>query len=287
MEISNEDYQQYKPLMFSICYRMLGSIVEAEDIVHETFLKAYQIDEKKIDNKKAYLCKMVTNRCLDELKSVRRRREKYVGPWNPVPLLIEKTNDSDPSDIVLKKEGLSIAFLRMMEHLTPDERAVLLLREVFDYSYSEIANMIEKKEENCRKILSRAKQRVSRVEDESLNYEKNKNIINLFIQAFQRNDTSTLVELITDNVTLYSDGGGKVNAAIRPIFSRANVMVFLYGIIKKAPEDFYFELKNVNYQPAIVIHINGKVQSIISFFICNDKINEIYITMNPDKLPNL
>ncbi|MBU9711363.1 RNA polymerase sigma-70 factor [Evansella tamaricis] len=287
MQISNEDYQQFKPLLFSISYRMLGSIVEAEDIVHETFLKAYQIDEKQIDNKKAYLCKMVTNRCLDELKSVRRRREKYVGPWNPVPLLLEKTDDSDPSDIVLKKEGLSIAFLRMMEHLAPDERAVLLLKEVFDYSYSEIANIIEKKEENCRKILSRAKQKISRIEDESLNYERNKYTTNLFIQAFQMHNTAALLELLTENVTLYSDGGGKVNAAIRPIVSRANVMAFLFGIFKKVPKDFYFEVKNVNYQPAIVIHINGKVQSILSFYISNDKINEIYITMNPDKLPIL
>ncbi|MFA9559483.1 RNA polymerase sigma-70 factor [Evansella sp. AB-rgal1] len=287
MQISNEDYEQFKPLMFSISYRMLGSIVEAEDVVHETFLKAYQIDEKKIDNMKAYLCKMVTNRCLDELKSIRRRREKYVGPWNPVPLLMEKTNDYDPSDIVLKKEGLSIAFLRMMEHLAPDERAVLLLREVFDYSYSEIANIIEKKEENCRKILSRAKQRVSRVEDESLNYEKNKDIINLFIEAFQMHNTAALLELITDNVTLYSDGGGKVNAAIRPIVTSNNVIAFLYGIIKNAPEDLYFEVKKVNYQPAIVFLINGKVQSILSFYINNDKINEIYITLNPDKLPIL
>ncbi|WP_078555267.1 RNA polymerase sigma-70 factor [Bacillus alkalicellulosilyticus] len=287
MQISNEDYQQFKPLLFSISYRMLGSIMEAEDIVHETFLKAYQIDEKKIDNKKAYLCKMVTNFCLDELKSARRRREKYVGPWNPVPLLIDKNIDSDPSDMVLKKEGLSIAYLRMMEHLAPDERAVLLLREVFNYSYTEIATIIEKKEENCRKIFSRAKQKISRVGNESLNYEKNKDIINLFIQSFQMHNTSALLELITDDVILYSDGGGKVNAAIRPIVSRDHVMAFLYAIIKKAPEGFYFEVKNVNYQPAIVFYINGKIQSILSLYISNDKINEIYITLNPDKLPTL
>lgn len=94
-----------------------------------------------------------------------------------------------------------------------------------------------------------------------------------------------LLELISDNITLYSDGGGKVKAAVRPIESLSNVLAFLYGIIKKVPEDFYFEVKNVNGQPAIVIYMNGKVQSIISFYISNDKINEIYITINPDKLP--
>ena len=101
MQISTEEYQQFKPLLFSIGYRMLGSMVDAEDIVQETFLKAYQMEEQKIDNKKAYLCKMVTNRCLDELKAVRNKREQYVGPWNPAPLLQEETNDSDPSEIIL------------------------------------------------------------------------------------------------------------------------------------------------------------------------------------------
>ena len=230
---------------------------------------------------------MMTNRCLDVLKSARYRREHYVGPWNPEPLLLEKSSDLDPSEVVLQKEGLSIAYLRMMEHLVPDERAVLLLREVFDFSYLEIANIIEKKEENCRKIFSRAKQKISRVEGESLNYEMNKSIINRFIQAFQTQNTDALLELISENVTLFSDGGGIVKAAIRPIVSRSNVLAFLYGIIKKVPEDFYFEVKNVNGQPAIVIYMNGTVHNILSFYIYNDKINEMYMTLNPEKLPIL
>jgi len=285
MQISNEDYHQFKPLLLSIGYRMLGSIVEAEDIVQETFLRAYQINEQQIDNKKAYLCKMVTNSCLDVLKSARHRREQYVGPWNPEPLLLEKTDYSDPSEILLQKEGLSIAYLRMMEHLAPDERAVLLLKQVFDFSYLEIANMIEKKEENCRKIFSRAKQKISRVEGESLNYEENKSIVNRFIQAFTMQNTEALLELISENVTLYSDGGGKVKAAVRPIVSLSNVLALLNGIIKKAEEDFYFEVKNVNGQPAIVIYMNNTIYSIISFYVRNDKINEIYMTSNPEKLP--
>ncbi|SFC17971.1 RNA polymerase sigma-70 factor, ECF subfamily [Bacillus sp. OV322] len=282
VQISNEDYRQFKPLMFSIAYRMLGSAADAEDIVQETFLKAYQMDEQKIDNKRAYLCKIVTNRCLDELKSARHRRQQYTGPWNPVPLLLENT---DPSYMLLQKEGLSIAFLRMMEHLAPDERAVLLLREVFEFPYSEIAAIIGKKEENCRKILSRAKQKTSRIEGESLNYEDNKSIVNHFIQAFQTQNTDALIHLISENVTLYSDGGGIVKAAVRPIVSRTNVLALLYGITKNVPEDFNIMIKNVNNQPAIVIYMNGKLQSIMSFYIYNAKIKEIYMTMNPDKLP--
>lgn len=285
MQISNEDYEQFKPLLFSIGYRMLGSVAEAEDLVQETFLKAYQIDGQKIENKKAYLCKIMTNRCLDVLKSARHRREQYVGPWNPVPLLLASSPELDPSEIVVQKEGLSIAYLRMMEHLAPDERAVLLLREVFQFSYEEISDIVEKKEENCRKIFSRAKQKISSIEEESLHYEKNKSIVDRFIQAFQLHNMDALLELLSEKVTLYSDGGGKVKAAIRPINSLSNVLAFLYGISKKVPEDFYFEVKNVNGQPAIVVHMNSKLQSIISFYIYNGVIQEIYITMNPDKLP--
>lgn len=285
MQITKADYQLFKPLLFSLGYRMLGSVAEAEDMVQETFLKAYQISEENIKNKKAYLCKMMTNLCLDLLKSARYKREQYVGPWNPEPLSLEKIHELDPSEMIIQKEGLSIAYLRMMEHLAADERAVLLLREALNFSYSEIANIIEKKEENCRKIFSRAKQKILAVEGESLNYENNKSMINRFIEAFQKKNTNALLELISNNVTLYSDGGGKVTAATRPIVTITNVLALLYGVIKKAPEDFYFEVKNINYQPAIVISMNGKIQSILSFYINYEKINEIYITMNPEKLP--
>ncbi|MDF2856975.1 MAG: polymerase sigma-70 factor [Neobacillus sp.] len=260
---------------------MLGSVMEAEDLVQEVFLKAYQLDEQVIENKKAYLCKMMTNRCLDVIKSARIRRETYVGPWNPEPLLLE---DLDPSEFVIQKEGLSIAYLRMMEHLSPDERAVLLLREVFDFSYLEIASILEKKEENCRKIFSRAKQKISHVEGESLNYEKNKLLIHRFIHAFQTQNTNALLELVSKNVTLYSDGGGKIKAAVRPVSTSSKVLAFIFGIVKKAPADIYFEIKNVNGQPAIVNYSNTALHSIISFYISDDIITEVYITLNPDKL---
>jgi RNA polymerase sigma-70 factor, ECF subfamily len=280
VQISNEDYLQYKPLLFSLGYRMLGSVAEAEDLVQDTFLKAYQVNEEKIENKKAYLCKMMTNRCLDLLKSARHRREQYIGPWNPEPLLLE----NDPSEVIIQKEGLSFAFLRMMEHLSPDERVVLLFKEVYGFSYKEIAIILEKKEEACRKLFSRAKQKMSQIEGESLNYETNASIVYRFIHAFQTQNMTALFEIIHENVTLYSDGGGKVNAAIRPIMSLSNVLSLLYGIVKKAPNDFFFEVKNINGQPAIVNHMNNKVQSVISFYIKQDQIQEIYISMNPDKL---
>ncbi|WP_057759736.1 RNA polymerase sigma-70 factor [Cytobacillus praedii] len=285
MQITTEEYQLFRPLLFSLGYRMLGSVAETEDLIQETFLKAYQLRDDTIQNKKAYLCKMMTNLCLDLLKSARYKREHYVGPWNPEPLLLEKLHAFDPSEMIIQKEGLSIAYLRMMEHLTPDERAVLLLREALDLTYSEISAIIEKKEENCRKVFSRAKKKIALAEGESLNYEKNKSMITRFIQAFQTQNMDDLLDLLSENVTLYSDGGGKVHAAIHPIVSVPKVLALLYGVIKKAPDDFYFEVKSVNCQPAIIIYMNGKLQSILSFDIRKEKINEIYITMNPQKLP--
>ncbi|SER25673.1 RNA polymerase sigma-70 factor, ECF subfamily [Gracilibacillus ureilyticus] len=282
MQISNEEYEMYKPLLFSLGYRMTGSVSDTEDIMQDTFLKAYQLPETDINNKKAYLCKMMTNRCIDFLKSARVKREQYVGPWHPEPFLQE---ENDPSVIMISKEYMSIAYLRMMEHLTPHERAVVLLREVFHFSYKEIAGMIGKSEENCRKLLSRTKQKLTKVENESLNYEKNKSLIQRFIHAFETGSTEDLLKLVSDQVTLYSDGGGKVKAATRPIISSAKVLAFLHGINSKMPADFHTRLESANGQPCLVNYAGNTLHSTISFYICNDKIHEIYLTMNPEKLP--
>lgn len=284
MQLTNEEYKHFKPLLFSIGYRMLGSVAEAEDFVQDTFLKVYEMDELKIDNKKAYLCKIMTNRCLDSFKSARFKREQYTGPWNPEPLLQDHSSQLDPSHMYLQKEGLSIAYLRMMEHLAPDERAILLLREVFNFPYEEISAIIGKKEENCRKIFSRAKQKMAEIETESLHYEKNKLLIDRFVQALHMQNMETLLELVSENAIIYSDGGGKVKAAIRPIQSRDHVLAFLYGILKKAPEGFHFQMESANSQPAVVTYINDNIQSVISFYISDAIIREMYITMNPDKL---
>jgi RNA polymerase sigma-70 factor, ECF subfamily len=222
---------------------------------------------------------------LDVLKSSRHKRETYIGPWNPEPFLLDPSTEFDPPEAALRKEGLSIGYLRMMEHLSPNERAILLLREVFDFSYNEIAHMMEIKEDNCRKVFSRAKQKIARVEGESLDYKKNQSIINRFIEALQMQNMDTLLKLLSKNVTLYSDGGGKVKAAIRPIYSQTNVLSLFYGILKMVPKDFSSELRNVNWQPAVVNYSKNQIHSIVSFYICNDIIEEIYIIMNPDKLP--
>ncbi|GEN46388.1 RNA polymerase sigma-70 factor [Alkalibacillus haloalkaliphilus] len=284
MEISQEEYKELNPLLFSLGYRLLGSVADTEDLVQETLLKAAQIDGKNIKNKKAYLCKVMTNSCLDHLKSAQHKKEQYVGPWNPEPIIVNQGKFDSTLEVVLNKEGLSIAYLRLMENLTPHERAVFLLREAFDFPYEEIAGVVNKNKDNCRKIFSRAKTKLSTIQEESLNYECNKSIVEQFVEAFQHQKTDELLYLLSDEVILYSDGGGKVKAAIRPIIARTNVVRFVSGIVKKVPESFYYELKNVNGQPGIVTYVDGNIHSVISFYIAGEEIKEIYMVLNPEKL---
>ncbi|SET84645.1 RNA polymerase sigma-70 factor, ECF subfamily [Oceanobacillus limi] len=284
MQISSEEYEELKPLLFSIGYRMLGSIQETEDAVQETFMRAHEVDQSNINNKKAFVCKIMTNRCLDLLKSARLKREQYVGPWNPEPIFNEKQTEGNPVNLILRKEGLTIAYLRMMENLSPVERAVLVLREIFDISYLEISEIVDKSLVNCRKIYSRAQEKLKKVSNESLDYNNNKQVVDQFIQALQLQNQQQLLQLLSANITLYSDGGGKVLAALRPIPTKQKVSAFLYGLVRKLDDNYIYKITSVNGQPAIVIYMNGRLQSIISFFIIDDIIQEIYITLNPDKL---
>lgn len=279
----DEIYRVYKPLLFSISYRMLGSVVEAEDIVQESFLTFFQKDIASISNHKAYLCKITTNLCLDLLKSARRKKEVYIGPWLPEPYI-----PSETEDLIITKDGLSISYLLMMENLKPTERAIFLLREVFGFSYKELSGVIRKTEVNCRKIYTRAKEKMGVVGEETkLNNEKNAPIILDFIRSFLNGDVKKLLELISEDVILYSDGGGIVKAAVRPILSKQRVLPFLMGVASKAPSDLKTEIKNVNGQLGVLNSINSVPHSVISFHIENEMVKAIYMVMNPEKLKHI
>lgn len=281
----NEDeiYRMYKPLLFSISYRMLGSVVEAEDIVQDSFLSFFQKDFASIANHKAYLCKIATNLCLDLLKAARRKREVYIGPWLPEPYIL-----SGPDDLMSTKDGLSFSYLLLMERLNFTERAVFLLREVFAFSYKEISGIVEKTEVNCRKLFTRAKEKIELGEQGTkLNHEKNDEIILDFINSFLNGDMKKVMELISDDVILYSDGGGIVKAALRPILFKQRVLSFLKGIASKAPDELKTEIKKINGQWGVLNLISSVPHSVISFHIENYRVNAIYIVMNPEKLKHI
>ncbi|WP_374721416.1 RNA polymerase sigma-70 factor [Peribacillus tepidiphilus] len=286
MLITNELYTELKPVLFSLAYRMLGSVTDAEDMIQDTFLKAAQIEEDKINNVKAYLCKILTNQCINYLKSAQKKREVYVGPWLPEPVIFQEKDD--PYHAILSKDYVSMAYLKLMETLSPQERAVILLREIMDFRYKEIADLLEKSEASCRKLHERGKHKLAKIPNEgSFSYEENKETITKFIQSFNRGDISTLMNLVSEKVVLYSDGGGKVLAAKIPIMSRQRVLPFLSGIYKNAPENFSFKIRNINGQPGIVTYTGSSILSVISFFIEKGTIQEIYIVVNPEKLDHI
>jgi RNA polymerase sigma-70 factor, ECF subfamily len=283
-------YHEYKSLLFSIAYRMLGSVSDAEDIIQDVFLHAGQKDLAQVDNKKAYLCKMVTNACLDYLKSARKKREVYIGPWLPEPLLFQ---ENDPYSEVVKGELVSFAALLLFERLKPIERAVFILREVLEYDYQAIAEIVGRTEITCRKIYSRVKKKLPTLESEEIlsEGERKEEIIGSFLAAVFEGDVKQLENLLSHDVTLYSDGGGKVYAAIKPIHSREFVLRFIYSLTKQLDPSgkvtAQVGITNVNGQTGVVAVGVDNVKSVISFRVLNDRIQEIYVVRNPEKLKHI
>ncbi|MFS0820610.1 RNA polymerase sigma-70 factor [Bacillus sp. 1P02SD] len=279
-------YQQHKPLLFSIAYRMTGTITESEDIIHDVLLDFERTDHYKIENTKAYLCKMVTNRSIDYLKSARKQREVYVGPWLPEPLIIY---DVDPMHAVLLQDNLSYALLSLMEQLSPVERAVFVLREAFGYEYDDIASIIEKEVANCRKIISRAKKKLDYrddVEDLHVNQEKLQQLVQSFLLAATTGNMENLLSMLANDSVLYSDGGGKVKAAVVPIKTKERVANFILGLIRKFGQDAQLEIElvNVNRQIGILIKRNQQPENVVCFEIENNQITQIFSIRNPEKL---
>jgi RNA polymerase sigma-70 factor, ECF subfamily len=285
--LEEQVYKDYKPLLFSIAYRMLGSVAEAEDIVQEAFLTFFQQDVDRIQNKKAFLCKIAANLCIDTLKSARKKREQYTGPWLPEPFLVGD-QQTDPVNQVIVNDTLSISYLFLMENLSPNERAVFILREAFAFSYKEITEIINKSEMNCRKIYERAKRKLGSTSQETkLNNKKNKRIMTEFIHAFQQGDLKKVLNLLSEEVILYSDGGGIVKAAIYPIISRDRVLPFLLGIAAKAPKEFISDIREINGEVGVVNTVRAAPHSVICFQVLDEQIEKIFIIMNPEKLKHL
>jgi RNA polymerase sigma-70 factor, ECF subfamily len=284
-------YTLYKPLLLSISYRMLGSLSEAEDIVHEIFTDIQEVEIKKISNLKAYLCKMVTNRSIDYLKSAKKNREVYMGPWLPEPLIIEDKND--PLTSVLQHDQLSYALLSLMEQLNPIERAVFVLREAFDYKFEEIASFVGKEESNCRKVLSRVRKKLHLNGDfQSVKKEQTEEVSNLihqFIYASNTGNSDELIRLLCEDAVLYTDGGGKVTAAINPIVTSRRIVQFILGLLKKYSKDpsLKVQMKNINGQSGIIIESDVEPSSVVCFDIDNNQVQQIFIIRNPDKLKHL
>jgi RNA polymerase sigma-70 factor (TIGR02957 family) len=276
-----------RPLMFSIAYRMLGSVAEAEDVVQDAFVKMQQSDTVP-ESPDAFATTVTTRLAIDVLRSARRKREEYVGSWLPEPLI--SSADGDPAHRIEVDESVSIAFLVLLETLSPLERAVFVLREVFGYEYAEIAAVVQKSEANCRQLLVRGRRRV---EEGKPRYDpspqRRSELAERFFDALRDGDVKALERVLAEDVTMYGDGGGKAPAVARPVRGNVQVARFLLGLVRLAERTgMTFEPVEVNGQPGAWGHsAEGAVLGVVMVDIVDGHVAVVRNLVNPDKLGHL
>ena len=285
------DYTRYRPLMFSIAYRMTGSVSDAEDIVQEAFLKATRAEADTADSPKAYLATITTRLAIDQLRSARVRRESYVGTWLPEPLVDQADHAPGPAELAETSDSLSMAFLVLLESLSPPERAVFLLREVFGYGYPEIAEITGKTEPACRQIFARARRHIdegrprfetSRAEGEELT--------SLFLAAARGGDISSLIQKLAPDVLFYGDNGGTGGITFAaPVAGRDRVAEILRFVLARTMElGASLEAAWVNGQSGLVASdADGGLIAVIALEVLDGQVQAIRAVANPDKLRHL
>jgi RNA polymerase sigma-70 factor (ECF subfamily) len=287
----SELYGELRPMMFSIAYRMVGTASDAEDIVQEAFLRFHRESEKGtvIESPKAYLSAVTTRLAIDHLRSARVRRERYMGTWLPEPLLTDP--ETDVAREVETADSLSMAFLVLLESLTPVERAVFLLREVFDYGYDEIAGIVGKTEENCRQIAVRARQQVDAKRPRfEASRKRREELAERFFEAAANGDQKGLLELLSADVVVYADGGGLGPAFPRPVHGRERAARVLMGGTASGQKlgVVGLHVTTINGQPgAVFFNDEGRPLGVVTVDVAEDQIQTIRAITNPEKLRHL
>jgi len=275
--------------LFSLAYRMLGSAAEAEDVLQDAYLRFQPAPLAEIESPKAYLSAIVIRLCLNYLGSARVRRETYVGPWLPEPVLDEAHPElSDPAARAVEADTISLAFLVLLERLTPAERAVFLLREVFEYEYDEIAAILGRSEAACRQLFSRARAHIA---DHRPRFDarpdEHRRLLEQFMRAARTGDVDGLAGLLAEDATLWADGGGKVpGAALRPLHGRSQVARFVAGVTARlAPAGATYTVAGVNGRPALLVRrADGHPVVVVSIEVERSHIRTVWAIGNPDKL---
>ncbi|MGW6689804.1 RNA polymerase sigma factor SigJ [Streptomyces sp. NPDC054961] len=278
------DFEEHRPRMFAIAYRMLGSASEAEDTVQEAYLRwSSAADRDSIEHLGAWLAKVVTHLCLNQIGSARARREAYAGPWLPEPVLTGE-GALGPLESAEQRDSVSMALLVLLERLTPTERAVYVLREAFAYGHREIAGLLDLTEANCRQLYRRAAGRVSAGKAPERRFRPDpaqwQGLVVGFLEAARSGDLARLEGLLAADARYVSDGGGVVSAARRPVEGRNNVARFLLGVLRKYPLDLAFTFAEVNGEPALFLGGVGVLQ--VDFE--DGLVGEARVVMNPEKL---
>jgi RNA polymerase sigma-70 factor (TIGR02957 family) len=284
-------FEELRPGAFALAYRMLGSVSEAEDVVQEAFLRLHHVlrEGERLASPRAYLSTIVTRLCIDQLRSARARRERYVGEWLPEPLVA--TDEADPARQAEVADSLSLAFLVLLERLSPEQRAAFLLREVFDYPYDQIARIVGKSEDNARQLVARARRHVQEGRPRfEASRERREALARRFFAAAADGDLRTLEELLAHDVVLHGDGGGKAPAIVQPLHGRARVAKTLLTWARVAARagGFSLRLVEVNGQPgAMTLDAEGRPVGVMALDIADGQVQAVRSVVNPDKLRHL
>lgn len=276
------DPEPYRRLLFHIAYRMLGRVEEAEDMVQETLLRWHRAQASDIRDPRAWLTTTLTRLCIDQLRLARRQRENYVGVWLPEPLLDSECGSGDLAD------SLGTAFMLMLEELGPVERAAYLLREGFGYDYATISGIVGKSEAHCRKIVNRARARIGKAAPRTPPAsEEAERLVREFVEASRTGSLADLMALLTENAVLYSDGGGKVRAAIRPVLGPDRIARMLIGLRRFNVGTPPVRFVRINGSPGAVTRGSDGNVSAMTFATEGGRVKAIYIVRNPDKLTRI
>jgi len=285
-----EIFQAQRPRLFGIAYRMTGSASEAEDLLQEAWLRFQTVPAEEVRSPEALLTTIVTRLALDHLKSAQAQREIYPRLWLPEPVPTANGVEEDPLDTMLKLESISLAFLHLLEILSPEERAVFLLREVFDYEYRELAEFINKSETNCRQLFSRAKKHITDHRPRfPTNPAEHERVFHSFIEAVESGDLNQLMAVMADDVVCYADSGGKATAPTRPLHGPESVAKFVKGVQRTGykPGDT-IEMPLINGRPGIVVrNAQGESTTVLTLDIADGAIRALHFIRNPDKFQQL
>lgn len=276
-------FEPHRVYLRGLAYRMMGSLADAEDVVQDAYLRFQSVDPGELHTPRAYLARLVTRLCIDQLKSARVRREQYVGPWLPEPVLDGTEITSE--EMTELAHDVSVALLLALERLSPLERAAFLLHDVFELDYDDVAEALDRGPAACRKLSERARQHV-RADRPRFRptEEESKRVLTAFLEAAGSGDASGLRGVLAEDAVLYSDGGGRVAAALKPIVGAEPITRFFLGLLKKVAYEWSARVTRVNGELGVVVYERGKLSQATAFDIVGGKITAIYSVRNPDKL---
>jgi RNA polymerase sigma-70 factor (TIGR02957 family) len=280
-DAATDTFVAHRNLLFTVAYELLGSAADAEDVLQETWLRWVRVEEAQVREPRAYLVRITTRQALNRLRTRQRRRESYVGAWLPEPVLTAP----DVAEDVLLAESLSMALMLVLESLSPTERAVFVLREVFAVGYDEIAAAVDKSPAAVRQIAHRAREHVdARRPREVVSPAQTRAALESFQRALATGDVQALLDVLAPDVVLVADGGGLRQAALRPITGVAKVVRYLFGTLAKNALPVTASPTMVNGSPALLVRVGGEIDGIIAARVEDERVSGLYYVRNPEKL---